>query len=99
MKGGCIGRTYWGWLEIEYLAVAPELRRLGYGAKLLAAIEAEAIKRGCHSAYLDTFSFQARPFYEKQGYHVFGTLENFPPGHERYFLTKKLMAGADSENQ
>ncbi len=97
VKGGCIGRAYWGWLEIEYLAVAPELRRLGYGAKLLSTIEAEAIHRGCHSAYLDTFSFQARPFYEKQGYQVFGTLLDFPPGHKRYFLTKRLAADSDSD--
>jgi iron complex outermembrane receptor protein len=47
-------------------------------------------KRGCHSAYLDTFSFQAKPFYERCGYEVFGVLEDFPKGHQRFFMRKSL---------
>jgi hypothetical protein len=35
--------------------------------------EVHARERGCHSAWLDTFSFQARGFYEKLGYDEFGT--------------------------
>jgi hypothetical protein len=50
--------------------------------------EAEAIRRGCRGAWLDTFSFQARGFYERPGYSIFGTIENFPPGHRRFFLKK-----------
>jgi hypothetical protein len=52
--------------------------------------ELYAVERGCTDAFLDTFSFQARPFYEKLGYHVFGTLENYPTGHQHYFMTKQL---------
>ncbi|MDB5536981.1 MAG: Acetyltransferase family protein, partial [Devosia sp.] len=40
--------------------------------------------------WLDTFSFQARPFYEKLGYSVFGTIPDYPPGGARYFLSKTL---------
>ena len=47
----------------------------------------------CIDAYLDTFSFEARPFYEKLGYRVFVTLENHPVGHQHYFMTKKLESG------
>jgi hypothetical protein len=50
----------------------------------------EAIRRGCRGAYLDTFSYQARPFYEKLGYAVFGTLDDYPPGHQRFFMRKRL---------
>jgi len=39
---------------------------------------------------LDTFSFQARPFYEGLGYEVFCTLDNYPPGHQRFFMKKAL---------
>jgi hypothetical protein len=53
-------------------------------------MEAEAIRRGCHGAFLDTFSYQARPFYEKLGYEVFGTLEDYPPGHQRFYMRKRL---------
>jgi hypothetical protein len=52
--------------------------------------ELYAVELGCTDAFLDTFSFQARPFYEKLGYRVFGVLENHPAGHQHYFMTKQL---------
>ena len=60
------------------------------GRRLLRAAEREAAERGCAHAYLDTFDFQARPFYERLGYAVFGVQEGFPPGHVRYFLRRAL---------
>jgi hypothetical protein len=39
---------------------------------------------------LDTFDFQARGFYERNGYELFGTLDDCPPGHKRYYLKKAL---------
>jgi hypothetical protein len=45
---------------------------------------------GCTDAFLDTFSFQARGFYEKLGYRVFGGLDNHPAGHQHYFMTKRF---------
>jgi GNAT superfamily N-acetyltransferase len=88
--GGLLGEIHWGWLHISVLWLAEPLRKGGYGTQLLGAAEAEAVRRGCHSAFLDTFSFQARPFYEQLGYEVFGRLDAYPPGHERYFLRKRL---------
>jgi GNAT superfamily N-acetyltransferase len=88
--GGLLGEISWGWLHISTLWLAEDLRRGGYGTQLMAAAEAEAVGRGCHSAFLDTFSFQARPFYERLGYEVFGHLDAYPPGHSRYFLRKRL---------
>ena len=52
--------------------------------------EAEAIRRGCKNAHLDTLSFQALDFYKKYGYTVFGQLDGLPPGHSRYYLRKTL---------
>ena len=88
--GGVIGETYWNWLYINLLWVKDELRGHGYGQRLLTMAEAEARQRGAQHAYLDTFSFQAPGFYKKHGYQVFGELQDFPPGHQRYFLTKQL---------
>ncbi len=88
--GGVIGGTYWGWLYIDLLWIDEKVRGEGYGRKLLVAAEEEAIRRGCTQVFLDTFSFQARPFYEKHGYIIFGELKDFPPGHNRYFLQKTL---------
>lgn len=89
IAGGAIGHTHWGWLFISHLWVAPHLRGGGFGHQLLAAAEREAVARGCRHAHLDTFSFQSRPFYERHGYELFGALEDYPPGHVRYFLRKR----------
>ena len=88
--GGIIGETHWNWLFINLMWIREELRGRGYGHQLLLAAEAEGRKRGATSAYLDTFSFQAPDFYQKHGYQVFGVLEDFPPGHKRFYLTKQL---------
>lgn len=76
--------------HLAILWVAPGFRRRGLGARLLAAIESAALDRGCTRAHLDTFSYQAKPFYERHGYAVFAVLDDYPPGHERIFLRKTL---------
>ncbi len=86
--GGFYGTTYWQWLEIIALWVAPPLRSRGYARRLVLLAEEVAGTRGCHGAFVDTFSFQARGFYEKLGYEVFGSLPQFPAGHERFYLRK-----------
>lgn len=88
--GGVIGATYWNWLYINLMWVQDDLRGKGYGAQLLSEAEAEGRKRGAAFAYLDTFSFQAPKFYQKHGYEVFGVLDDFPTGHQRFFLKKAL---------
>jgi len=88
--GGVIGYVYDGWLHIDLLWIEESFRNRGNGTKLLKMIENEAVKCGCRYVDLDTFSFQARPFYEKHGYTVFATLDNCPEGHSKYFLKKKL---------
>jgi GNAT superfamily N-acetyltransferase len=88
--GGILAEAGRGWLHVDILWVDERLRGQGYGARLLAAAEDEGRRHGCHGVYLDTFSFQARPFYERLGYEVFGTLDDYPKGHTRYFLRKSL---------
>jgi GNAT superfamily N-acetyltransferase len=88
--GGLLGETYWGWLHVAILWIDDSLRGQGYGSRLLAMAEAEARRRGCHGAHLDTLSFQALPFYQKYGYTVFGQIDDLPVGHTRYFLSKRL---------
>ena len=91
---GLSGETYCGWLVIKYLWVRHDLRRRGVGRELMAKAEARAVERGCHAAWLDTFSFQARSFYEKLGYEEFGTLD-YPPLHKRHFMRKLLVRHND----
>jgi GNAT superfamily N-acetyltransferase len=89
--GGVGGYIYGGWLHIDFLWIEESLRNKGYGTKLLKMIENEAVRYGCKYADLDTFSFQAKPFYEKQGYTLFATVDNYPEGHSKHFLKKKLL--------
>jgi N-acetylglutamate synthase-like GNAT family acetyltransferase len=72
------------------MVIQAEYREQGYGRQLLEQLEAAAREQGAQNAYLDTFSFQALEFYQKQGYQVFGELQNFPQGNQRYYLTKEL---------
>lgn len=88
--GGLIGKTVCGWLHIGRLAVSSDLRGQGYGRRLMQEAERIALERGCHSAWLDTHSFQAPGFYERLGYSQFGMLEDHPIGERRYFFAKRL---------
>jgi GNAT superfamily N-acetyltransferase len=89
--GGVWGYVNWNWLWIGLVWLSDELRGGGYGKQMMNAIEHAALDRGCRYSHLDTFSFQARPFYESLGYEVFATLDDYPPGHQRFFLKKSLI--------
>lgn len=87
--GGILGEIKWGWLHIEGLWVDDAIRQTGWGARLLSAMEQYARSQGITNFHLETTSFQALPFYQKQGYEVFGQLPDMPPGHVSYFLKKQ----------
>jgi 8-oxo-dGTP pyrophosphatase MutT (NUDIX family) len=97
IRAGLIGNCYAGWLFVNLLWIHAELRRQGLGRRLIAEAERHALAFGCHSAYVDTFSYQAPDFYRKLGYEAFGTLD-YPPGHQRFFLAKPLLAPATSHS-
>ncbi len=94
LVGGLVGATYLGWLQVHSVWLPDGLRGRGYGTELMAIAEREALRRGCTRALLETYSFQALPFYEKLGYAVFSRLADFPPGGARYVLTKDLASPA-----
>jgi len=88
--GGLLGHTKWRWMYVSKLWVHESQRGKGLGSRLLSAAEELARSRGCTNVVLDTFEYQARPFYEKLGYECFGTLEGYPPGYRQHYLSKKL---------
>jgi GNAT superfamily N-acetyltransferase len=87
--GGLYGTLAYNWLTIELLFVPDGARGSGLGARLVRQAEDAARARGCIGAWLDTFSFQARGFYEKIGYALAGTIPDHPVGGARYFLMKR----------
>lgn len=81
----------WNVLYVESVWVREESRGMHIASALLGEVEREAVRKGCYIAQLDTFDFQAREFYEKCGYRVFGMITDAPKGHERYYMCKQLI--------
>ncbi len=88
--GGLLGRTSLGLLRVERFFLPEHLRRGGLGGRILAMAEEEGRRRGCTRAVLSTVHFQAPGFYLKQGWEVAARIECEPPGHTRFYMTKKL---------
>ena len=88
--GGLWGKTVYDWLFVEWLAVPEAYRGKAFGTALMREAERIARATNCVGIWLDTFEFQARGFYEKLGFEVFGTLEDHPIGQCRFFLRKRL---------
>ncbi|RKP57968.1 N-acetyltransferase [Cohnella endophytica] len=89
ITGGIVGEFCWNWLEIQYLFVEQAFRKMGYGRKLLLEAEKIAKEKQCDFIKLDTLSFQALDFYKKEGFEIFGTIEN-AGGHTYYYLKKDI---------
>jgi GNAT superfamily N-acetyltransferase len=90
IRGGLVGFLSWNWLSVDLLWVDQSLRGQGYGSAILDCAETVARDSGCVGVKLDTYEFQARPFYEKRGYVVFGVLEGYPANTRTYYLQKAL---------
>ena len=88
---GCDGYiSPWGEVYIDDMWVDEKYRRQGIGSNALQAIEEAAKSKGCYLVWLDTWDFQAKPYYLKHGYSVFATLNEVPKGHVEYELFKRL---------
>ncbi|RII34100.1 GNAT family N-acetyltransferase [Clostridium chromiireducens] len=77
-------------LHVDVLWVKEEYRKEGYGSVLLNEVEKIAKEKGCNLIHLDTFDFQAKDFYLKHGYEVFGILDDYPMEHKRYYMKKNI---------
>ena len=94
--GGLVAVSYWGSFYISDVVVPETARRQGLGAELMRQAEQEARARGCRHMWLDTFEFQARPFYERLGFEVFGRLDGREPFFPLYCMKKTLSAAERS---
>ena len=87
---GLLSETKWDWMYIGWLWVSDGYRTNGIGTQLMQRAEREATLLGCHSTHLTTLDFQAKGFYEKLGYEVFAALEDYPRGHTRFMMKKRI---------
>lgn len=86
---GWIDDCCWLWLDLLY--IEDKYRKLDIGTMLIEQVEEFASIHQCVGIRLETWSFQARGFYEKNGYTVYAQLENHPPKAIDYFLKKELI--------
>jgi ribosomal protein S18 acetylase RimI-like enzyme len=97
--GGLLGSFYWGVVAVDIVWLADNIQGQGIGAQMMQLVEEEACRRGASCIHLDTMSFQARGFYEKLGYQVYGELTGYPNGVSRSYMVKQLapssVGGAD----
>lgn len=89
--GGIRALCFWNTMHIELLWLKEECRGLGVGAELLKKSENFAIQHGFEKAFVETTSWQAKPFYEASGYEHVATLPDRPKGHASHYLTKSLV--------
>lgn len=90
VPGGILAEVCWNWLEIHTFMIDEDIRKTGFGTKLLAEIETIALEKECDFIKVDTLSFQALGFYEKNGYQVYGSIDNVGRDFEHYYLKKDL---------
>ena len=90
LLGGLILQSYWQESYVELLWLSARARRAGFGSQLLEEAERRAQRRGSRLIHLNTYSFQAPVFYEKQGYRRFGGMSGSPQGASRHFYVKRL---------
>lgn len=90
LQGGLIAQSRWGSFHVDILALGDTLRGQGWGTRLMQKAEAEARSRHCHHMRLDTYAFQAKAFYERHGFEVYGQIEGPEPYYPHYFMMKRI---------
>ncbi|QDM43933.1 GNAT family N-acetyltransferase [Paenibacillus thiaminolyticus] len=72
--GGLAGEICWNWMEIHYLVIDEQVRKLGYGKKLLLEAEKLAKEKECDIIKLDTFPLYGERRYTSNSYQQRTTL-------------------------
>lgn len=89
--GRIVGHVHWDHLSVELFYIEANTRGKGIGTKLLEEVEKTALEKHCKYAFLETMSFNAPVFYQKNGYNILAQIENSPAeGETRYFMKKVL---------
>ncbi len=88
--GGAAAKFHFDVLYLDDLWVHAGARGSGLGSRIMALFETRGRELGARVAWLDTLSWQARPFYEKLGYAVFGELPYSGGAHTQFFMRKFL---------
>jgi ribosomal protein S18 acetylase RimI-like enzyme len=88
--GGLLANLWGNWLHVTHLWVSEAVRGAGHGTSMMREAEAYARDGGAIGITLETFSFQAKTFYEGLGFVVCAIIDDYPPGHVKFDLKKTL---------
>ena len=85
---GIVAESVCDTVEVHYLFVKESCRGRGLGKKLLQAVEQKAKEAGMKRIRLNTYSFQAPAFYQKNGYRLLLKLDPAFGSCQKYFFEK-----------
>lgn len=89
--GGVTATNWMNTTHVSLLAVDKNYRKHGLGSKLLLQAEQFAQEQKAEIITISTQDYQAKDFYVKHGYTVFGQLADSPfKGTTKYYLEKRL---------
>ncbi len=88
--GGVTCDLYGDTIYVSWLVVDEEYRGKGIGKTLMTMVQEEAVKQNIAVIELGTCEFQAKGFYEKLGYEVLMTRDDYPKGYQNYSMAKRL---------
>ena len=92
VRGGILASVSFDVLRLDDVFIEEHFRRSGHGRQMMATAEGEGGRRGARLAVVSTFSWQARPFYERLGYTVYAQLPYNSGAYTLYSLKKSLCA-------
>lgn len=85
---GGSGRTEYRRLFVNHLWVAEELRGQGIGSRILLLLEAEAARRGCRDALIETLDESVAKLYERLGYQQVAFVAGYVGRFNRHIMLK-----------
>ena len=88
--GGLWGVSYWRWLFVDLLFVPAAHRGQGLGTALLKEAEAKAQRTRLHRRVAFVLQLPGAAILSAPRLSAFGTIEDYPPGHNCTYLFKRL---------
>lgn len=88
--GGIIARKKMQWLDIDILFVNQNFRGNRIGSQLMSQAIEYCKEQELIGLHLYTLDFQAKGFYEKQGFNLIAEIKDWPKGITRYEFIKYI---------
>ena len=88
---GGLGRTEYLRLFVQHLWVAEHVRNQGIGSRILRDLEAEAAKRGCRDALIETLDDSVAQLYSRLGYQSLACVRSYVGRFNRHIMLKPAL--------